>query len=113
MHGDKVYQMGIWTLERVSKQGKYVSWSPQIVSAATQGCGLIISHTGGGLPPWKPYNARNDCCAIWPPGDQFVNCKYIVKISQNYIFYNGNIKTFFFYNCNIKMRKRETNVEIK
>ena len=100
---------GLW--REFQSKAKWFHGRHKIVSAATQGRGLV-SRTLGGIPPWKPYNARNDCCAIWSPGDQFVNCKYIVKISQNYIFYNGNLKTFF-YNCNIKMRKRETNVEIR
>ncbi|KAM3320904.1 UDP-glycosyltransferase 82A1 [Capsicum chacoense] len=65
-------------LERISKQGKIVSWAPQMDVLQHEAVGCYLTHCG-----WNSTmeaiqsNKRLLCYPI--AGDQFVNCAYIVQ----------------------------------
>ena len=66
-------------LERVSNQGKVVSWAPQMELLQHVAVGCYLTHCG-----WNStleaiqYRKRLLCYPV--AGDQFVNCAYIVKV---------------------------------
>ncbi|XP_042519866.1 UDP-glycosyltransferase 82A1-like [Macadamia integrifolia] len=66
-------------LERVAKQGKLVSWAPQKELLQHEAIGCYLTHCG-----WNSTMEAIECgksLLCYPvSGDQFVNCKYIVKV---------------------------------
>ncbi|KAA8526153.1 hypothetical protein F0562_007747 [Nyssa sinensis] len=68
-------------LERVSKQGKVVSWAPQMEVLQHKSVGCYLTHCG-----WNSTLEAIQCkkrLLCYPvAGDQFVNCAYIVKVWQ-------------------------------
>ncbi|XWS47454.1 hypothetical protein CRYUN_Cryun14cG0153300 [Craigia yunnanensis] len=75
-------------LERVSKQGKVVSWAPQLQVLRHKAVGLYLTHCG-----WNSTMEAIQCqkrLLCYPvAGDQFVNCKYIVKVWKIGVKING------------------------
>ncbi|KAK6287002.1 hypothetical protein POUND7_013181 [Theobroma cacao] len=75
-------------LERVSKQGKVVSWAPQLQVLQHKAVGLYLTHCG-----WNSTVEAIQCqkrLLCFPiAGDQFVNCKYIVKVWKIGVKING------------------------
>ncbi|CAK7345234.1 unnamed protein product [Dovyalis caffra] len=65
-------------IERVSKQGKVVSWAPQLKVLQHKAVMCYLTHCG-----WNSTMEAIQCqkCLICYPvaGDQFVNCAYIIK----------------------------------
>lgn len=68
-------------LERVSKQGKVVSWAPQMELLQHEAVGCYLTHCG-----WNSTLEAIQCqkrLLCYPvAGDQFVNCAYIVNVWQ-------------------------------
>ncbi|XP_022760089.1 UDP-glycosyltransferase 82A1-like [Durio zibethinus] len=66
-------------LERVSKQGKVVSWAPQLQVLQHKAVGFYLTHCG-----WNSTMEAIQCqkrLLCYPvAGDQFINCKYIVEV---------------------------------
>ncbi|CAB4304515.1 unnamed protein product [Prunus armeniaca] len=66
-------------LERVSRQGKVVSWAPQMQVLQHKAVGFYLTHCG-----WNSTMEAIQCqkpLLCYPvAGDQFVNCAYIVKV---------------------------------
>ncbi|KAM1666753.1 hypothetical protein ACFX1X_046341 [Malus domestica] len=66
-------------LERVAKQGKVVSWAPQMDVLQHKAVGCYLTHCG-----WNSTMEAIQCqkpLLCYPvAGDQFVNCAYIVKV---------------------------------
>ncbi|KAE9454775.1 hypothetical protein C3L33_13268, partial [Rhododendron williamsianum] len=66
-------------LERVSKQGKVVSWAPQMEVLRHEAVGCYLTHCG-----WNSTNEAIQCMkplVCYPvAGDQFVNCAYIADV---------------------------------
>ncbi|XWS36807.1 hypothetical protein CRYUN_Cryun20dG0117500 [Craigia yunnanensis] len=75
-------------LERVSKQGKVVSWAPQLQVLRHKAVGLYLTHCG-----WNSTMEAIQCqkrLLCYPvAGDQFINCKYIVKVWKIGVKING------------------------
>lgn len=66
-------------LERVSEQGKVVSWAPQMEILQHSAVGCYLTHCG-----WNSTMEAVECqkrSLCFPvAGDQFMNCAYIVKV---------------------------------
>ncbi|XVF20936.1 hypothetical protein REPUB_Repub12eG0046800 [Reevesia pubescens] len=75
-------------LERVSKQGKVVSWALQLQVLQHKAVGLYLTHCG-----WNSTMEAIQCqkrLLCYPVGgDQFVNCKYIVNVWKIGVKING------------------------
>ncbi|WMV59852.1 hypothetical protein MTR67_053237 [Solanum verrucosum] len=65
-------------LERISKQGKIVSWAPQMDVLQHEGVGCYLTHCGWNSTMEAIQSKKRLMC--YPvAGDQFVNCAYIVQ----------------------------------
>ncbi|XP_018628900.1 UDP-glycosyltransferase 82A1-like [Nicotiana tomentosiformis] len=65
-------------LERISKQGKIVSWAPQIDVLQHETVGCYLTHCGWNSTVEAIQSKKRLLC--YPiAGDQFVNCAYIVQ----------------------------------
>ncbi|XP_057461012.1 UDP-glycosyltransferase 82A1 [Actinidia eriantha] len=68
-------------MDRVSKQGRLVSWAPQMDVLRHEAVGCYLTHCG-----WNSTMEAIQCkkpLVCYPvAGDQFVNCAYIVKVWQ-------------------------------
>ncbi|XP_038724544.1 UDP-glycosyltransferase 82A1 isoform X2 [Tripterygium wilfordii] len=66
-------------IQRVSKQGKIVSWAPQVEILNHRAVGGYLTHCG-----WNSTMEAIQCgmpLLCYPiAGDQFVNCKFIVQV---------------------------------
>ncbi|XVF81672.1 hypothetical protein PTKIN_Ptkin15bG0174100 [Pterospermum kingtungense] len=75
-------------LERVSELGKVVSWAPQVQVLQHKAVGLYLTHCG-----WNSTVEAIQCqkkLLCYPiAGDQFLNCKYIVKVWEIGVRVNG------------------------
>ncbi|GMI98508.1 hypothetical protein like AT3G22250 [Hibiscus trionum] len=74
--------------ERVSKQGKLVSWAPQLQILQHEAVGLYITHCGWNST-MEAIQCRKRLLCYPVAGDQFVNCKYIVKVWKIGVKVNG------------------------
>ncbi|KAK8491258.1 hypothetical protein V6N13_127961 [Hibiscus sabdariffa] len=74
--------------ERVSKQGKLVSWAPQLQILQHEAVGLYITHCGWNST-MEAIQCRKRLLCYPVAGDQFVNCKYIVKVWKIGVKMNG------------------------
>ncbi|OIT01705.1 PREDICTED: UDP-glycosyltransferase 82A1 [Nicotiana attenuata] len=65
-------------LEKISKQGKIVSWAPQIDVLQHEAVGCYLTHCGWNSTMEAIQSKKRLLC--YPiAGDQFINCGYIVK----------------------------------
>ncbi|MCD7457972.1 hypothetical protein HAX54_036719 [Datura stramonium] len=65
-------------LERISKQGKIVSWAPQMDVLQHEAVGCYLTHCGWNSTMEAIQSKKRLLC--YPiAGDQFVNCAYIVQ----------------------------------
>ncbi|XVE78500.1 hypothetical protein DITRI_Ditri13aG0150200 [Diplodiscus trichospermus] len=75
-------------LERVAKQGMVVSWAPQLQVLRHKAVGFYLTHCG-----WNSTMEAIQCqkrLLCFPvAGDQFINCKYIVKVWKIGVKING------------------------
>ncbi|KAE8690115.1 UDP-glycosyltransferase 82A1 [Hibiscus syriacus] len=74
--------------ERVSKQGKLVSWAPQLQILRHKAVGVYITHCGWNST-MEAIQCRKRLLCYPVAGDQFVNCKYIVKVWKIGVRLNG------------------------
>ncbi|CAO2815400.1 unnamed protein product [Amaranthus hypochondriacus] len=75
-------------IERVEKQGKIVTWAPQIEVLQHKGVGCYLTHCG-----WNSTMEAIQCkkCLLCFPvaGDQSLNCEYIVNVWKIGVKMNG------------------------
>ncbi|XP_060209697.1 UDP-glycosyltransferase 82A1 [Lycium barbarum] len=65
-------------LERISKQGKIVSWAPQVDILQHEAVGCYLTHCGWNSTMEAIQSKKRLLC--YPiAGDQFVNCAYIIQ----------------------------------
>ncbi|KAG4139411.1 hypothetical protein ERO13_D07G190700v2 [Gossypium hirsutum] len=65
--------------DTVSKQGKLVLWAPQFQVLQHKAVGLYLTHCGWNST-MEAIQCRKRLLCYPMAGDQFVNCKYIVKV---------------------------------
>lgn len=66
-------------LERVSKQGRVVSWAPQMELLQHEAVGCYLTHCGWNST-LEAIQCRMPLMCFPVAGDQFVNCAYIVNV---------------------------------
>ncbi|KAH7533602.1 UDP-glycosyltransferase 82A1 [Ziziphus jujuba] len=75
-------------LERVSKQGKVVSWAPQMEVLKHKAVGCYLTHCGWNSTMEAIQSQKRLLC--YPiAGDQFLNCSYIVNVWKIGVEING------------------------
>ncbi|XAR52840.1 hypothetical protein NMG60_11021145 [Bertholletia excelsa] len=74
--------------ERVSKQGRIVSWAPQIEVLQHRAVGCYLTHCGWNST-MEAVQCRKPLLCYPVAGDQFVNCAYIVKVWRVGVKMNG------------------------
>lgn len=74
--------------ERVSRQGRIVSWAPQMKVLQHRAVGLYLTHCGWNST-MEAIQCRKRMLCYPVAGDQFVNCAYIVKMWKIGVKING------------------------
>lgn len=66
-------------VERISKQGKIVTWAPQVQVLKHKAVGCYLTHCGWNST-MEAIQCRKPLLCYPVAGDQFVNCAYIVQV---------------------------------